>query len=228
MVFQECSHECFTPLYQTPQSCRNVLMFYEVTAEFMFILCFLNTVIHLASRSCQSFLTFVSFTSPTLGPSVLCRSLRTSCWVSEQTCCQTFVSMDRPHETFSFAWPCLAISFSVCISASSSCAISCLHYSWPQFGHQSLSSTSPQLVLTRPLQLCGWCASAPIICLLRLSHTWWGNSTHHSHLSTLSPSLTHSHSLCPPESFRNTKFGASLKYQFGGCIFEPVWTHFLP
>lgn len=91
--------------------------------------------------------------------------------------------------------PYLGISFSVCISSSSSHAISCLHYSWPQFGHQSLSRTSPQLVLTRPLQLCGWCASALIICLLKPSHTWWGNSTHHSHLSTLSPSLTHSHAL---------------------------------
>lgn len=126
---------------------------------------------------------------------VLSRSLWTSCWVSEQTCCQTFVSMDRPRETFFFPWPCLGISFSVCIPASSSRAISCLHYSWPQFGHQSFSRTSPQLVLTRPLQLCGWCASAPIICLLRPSHTWWRNSTHHSHLSTLSPVLTRSRSL---------------------------------
>lgn len=121
---------------------------------------------------------------------VLCSSLWSSCWASEKTCCQTFVSMDRPPETFCSHWPCLGISFSVCIPASCSHAISCLHYSWPQFGHQSLSTTSPQLVLTRPLQMCGWCASAPIICLLRPSHTWCRNLTHHSHLSTLSPSLT--------------------------------------
>lgn len=154
----------------------------------------------------------------------LFRSLWNSCWASEQTCCQTFVSMDRPQETLFFPWPCLSIPFSVCIPASSSCAISCLHYSWPQFGHQSLSRTSPRLALTRPLQLCGRCASAPIICLPRPSHTWWGNSTHHSHLSTLSPSLTQSHALSVRLNLsESSNLGSLWGPQVGGCVFKPVW-----
>lgn len=169
--------------------------FHEVTTKCKFVLCVLDIEIHLASWSCQCFFTFVSLMSPILGP---------LCWV--HLCEPPAGHQSRPAVRPLYPWtdlmrpssllsPVSAISFSVCIPASSSCAISCLHYSWPQFGHQSLSRTSPQLVLTRPLQLCGWCASAPIICLLKPSHTWWGNSTHHSHLSTLSPALTRSSSL---------------------------------
>lgn len=47
-----------------------------------------------------------------------------------------------------------------------------LHYSWPQFGHQSLSKTSPELVLTVLLQLSVWCVSHPIICPMSMTDTW--------------------------------------------------------
>lgn len=47
-----------------------------------------------------------------------------------------------------------------------------LHYSWPQFGHQSLSKTSPELVLTVLLGLCVWCVSDPIIWPVSMTDTW--------------------------------------------------------
>lgn len=47
-----------------------------------------------------------------------------------------------------------------------------LHYSWPQFSHQSLSKTSPKLVLTLLLQLSVWCVSHPIICPMSMTDTW--------------------------------------------------------
>jgi len=47
-----------------------------------------------------------------------------------------------------------------------------LHYSWPQFGHQSLSKTSPELVLTVLLRLCVWCVSDSIIWPVSMTDTW--------------------------------------------------------
>lgn len=50
-----------------------------------------------------------------------------------------------------------------------------LHYSWPQFGHQSLSKTSPELVLTVLLGLCVWCVSDSIIWPVSMTDTWREN-----------------------------------------------------